>query len=153
MATNPPIIVAVAAIIENTEGQMLLIKRASHKSNPGFWEDVGGRLEPKENPKNGLLREIKEETGLCDIEIIKPLSVFHTYLDNQKKSKNELFGISYWCRTKTTEITLSDEHTEYKWVYPLEALLLTKHEALKNYIQIYLKELLKEDVNQLELGE
>jgi 8-oxo-dGTP pyrophosphatase MutT (NUDIX family) len=132
--------VAVAAILENHKDEILLIKRSSHMEYPDCWEDIGGRLEQSETPEDGLRREIFEETGIEDIEIVKPLTMFHVFRKNEKKAENELIGISYWCKTKTSKVKLSDEHTDYKWVAPEEALKLTGHPALKRYLKIHMQE-------------
>ncbi|NPE09970.1 MAG: NUDIX domain-containing protein [Asgard group archaeon] len=132
--------VAVAAILENHKGEILLIKRSSHMEYPDCWEDIGGRLEQSESPEDGLRREIFEETGIEDIEIVKPLTMFHVFRYNEKKAENELMGISYWCKTKTSEVILSDEHTDHKWLAPQSALELAGHPALKRYIMLYMQE-------------
>ncbi|NHJ86253.1 MAG: NUDIX domain-containing protein [Asgard group archaeon] len=138
--TKATFIVAVTAIIENLDGNILLIKRNPRSEYPNCWEDVGGRLKQSELPEEGLLREIKEETGLVDIEIIKPLTTFHVYRNNVKTSDNELIGIAYWSRTKSHKISLSSEHTNFQWVKPEEALEITDHPALKEYLHIFLAE-------------
>jgi len=132
--------VAVTAIIENDTGEILLIKRCSEAEYPNCWEDVGGRLKQSESPEEGLRREIKEETGIEDIEIVKPLTVFHVYRNNTKNKENELIGIAYWCKTKTTEIVLSNEHTDYQWLSPKEAIDVTEHPALMSYLRIQMAE-------------
>jgi len=132
--------VAVAAILENQKDEILLIKRSSHMEYPDCWEDIGGRLNPSESPEEGLRREIFEETGIKDIEIVKPLTMFHVFRKNEEKAENELIGISYWCKTKTSKVKLSDEHTDYKWVEPEDALELVGHPALKRYLKIQMQE-------------
>lgn len=135
------VMVAVAAIIENPNGEILLIKRSSDAEEfPNYWEDVGGRLKQSESPEDGLKREIREETGLTDIEMIKPLTMFHVFRKGAKKSDNELIGISFWCKTNNLDVTLSHEHSDYKWLSPDEAFLLTEHPTVKNYIKIYVDE-------------
>jgi len=81
--------VAVAAILENQKDEILLIKRSSHMEYPDCWEDIGGRLNPSESPEEGLRREIFEETGIKDIEIVKPLTMFHVFRKNEEKAENE----------------------------------------------------------------
>lgn len=132
--------VVVAAIIENN-GKVLLIKRSPTMAEyPNFWEDVGGRLKQFEPPEVGLKREIKEETGLEDIEIIKPLDVFHIYRGQEKRAENEVIGISFWCKTNTSEIILSKTHVDYQWLSVEEALEIAGHPALQRYLKIYSKE-------------
>jgi len=132
--------IVVAALIENPQGEVLLIKRNSKGTSPNFWEDAGGRLQQSEKPEDGLLREIEEETGIRDIEIIKPLTVFHAFRGGVKKKENEFVGFAYWCKTKTTEVRLSDEHTDYQWANPKQAIEIVDHHAVKQYIKIMLEE-------------
>ena len=138
--SKPQFSIAVTAIIENERNEILLIKRNPNSEYPNYWEDVGGRLKQSEIPEDGLRREIKEETGLSEIKIVKPLTIFHTFRNGIRKAENELIGIAYWCKTKATEVKISDEHTEFKWLPVEEAIKLTEHPALKKYIQIYLQE-------------
>ena len=132
--------IVVAGLIENPQGEVLLIKRRNKGTSPNYWEDPGGRLHQSEKPEDGLKREISEETGIFDIEIIKPLTVFHNYFHRVKTNENEFIGISYWCKTKTTGVKLSDEHTDFQWVVPKDAIDIVDHPAVKQYIKIMLEE-------------
>ena len=55
--------VAVAAIIFDDEGRVLVIRRG-HPPGEGLWTVPGGRLEPGETLAAGVAREVAEETGL-----------------------------------------------------------------------------------------
>ena len=48
------------------EGKYLMLHRVKkhHDINAGKWIGVGGHVENGETPEEGLLREVKEETGL-----------------------------------------------------------------------------------------
>lgn len=72
--------VAVGAVTEHVEsGKILLLKRAKTADYLAeIWEDPMGRIKQHEEPEEALKREIKEECGL-EIEIFKPLVVFHDY--------------------------------------------------------------------------
>ena len=88
------------------DDKFLLLKR---NNEPKVWGPPGGRLEIDENPSEGLLREIREETGL-DIEVIGILDVWHgTYRDSI------LTSIDYIAKCKAGEARLSSEHSGYRW--------------------------------------
>jgi 8-oxo-dGTP diphosphatase len=53
----------VGAIITDTHGRLLLIKRG-HPPQAGYWSLPGGRIEPGESDEQALVREVLEETGL-----------------------------------------------------------------------------------------
>src|ERR1041385_2920752 len=129
--------VAVGALIEhNSSGKILLLKRAETEDYlPGIWEDMGGRIKQFEEPEEALRREVREETGL-EIEILKPLAVFHDYY-GERTAENEMLLITYWCKTESDHITLSDEHSEYKWVSGEEALDLAKHIGVRRDIRAW----------------
>jgi 8-oxo-dGTP diphosphatase len=56
-------IVAVAAIVFDPEGRVLLIERGK-PPGVGLWSVPGGRLEGAETLAQGVAREVREETGL-----------------------------------------------------------------------------------------
>jgi 8-oxo-dGTP diphosphatase len=58
-----PRIDCVGAIIADTTGRLLLIKRG-HEPEAGRWSLPGGRIEPGETDQQALVREVREETGL-----------------------------------------------------------------------------------------
>jgi len=127
----------VAAILENPDGEVLLLKRAPDNFPGGIWDVVGGAVEQFEDPFVGLQREIKEETGIIEYLVIKALDVFHWY---QEDPKWDMIGLTFWCRTKAKEIVLSHEHVEYKWLKPNEALDISTHDIVTNNLKQFIKE-------------
>lgn len=127
----------VAAILENPEGEILLIKRAPDNPPENVWDVVGGAVEQFEDPFDGLKREVVEETGIADFEIVKALDVFHWY---QEDPKWDMIGLTFWCKTETTEVVLSSEHVEYKWLKPEKALELSNHEIVTSNIEKFIVE-------------
>ncbi len=132
--------VAVGAVIEHIEsGKILLLKRAETAEYlAGIWEDPMGRMKQYEEPEEALKREIKEECGL-EIEIFKPIAVFHEYR-GEKMPENELVGITYWCKAKSDQVTLSQEHSAYQWVLPQVALGMVEHPGVRKDIESLIKE-------------
>lgn len=53
----------VGAVVFDESGRLLLIKRANPPAQ-GQWSLPGGRQEPDESPEDGVVREVREETGL-----------------------------------------------------------------------------------------
>lgn len=54
---------AVSALVTDDEGRILLARRA-HDPDAGLWDVPGGFLDEGEHPHDGLVRELREETGL-----------------------------------------------------------------------------------------
>jgi len=132
--------VAAGAIIElNDSGKILILQQSSKLDwQPSEWEIPYGRLDQFEDAETGLRREMKEELGIRSIEIVKVIRVWHIFRGS-KKADNELIGITYHCRTKTEKMHLSDEHEEYQWVAPEEALTLVKVKGIRRDIEQFIR--------------
>ncbi|MBL8742094.1 MAG: (deoxy)nucleoside triphosphate pyrophosphohydrolase [Myxococcales bacterium] len=73
----PPVIVVAAVIIEG--GRVLLSQRKTGTHLAGAWEFPGGKVEPGEDPRAALVRELEEELGI-HCEVAEPVEVtFHAY--------------------------------------------------------------------------
>ena len=64
MEKIPTWICVVALALHDRDGRWLMQRRPSHKHHGGLWEFPGGKVETGENPRNALIREIREELGL-----------------------------------------------------------------------------------------
>jgi len=53
----------VAALIRR-DGRLLVCQRTRHQTMPLKWEFPGGKIEPGEEPKAALVRELDEELGV-----------------------------------------------------------------------------------------
>jgi 8-oxo-dGTP diphosphatase len=68
----------VAALIER-RGRVLLSQRRADQSFGLSWEFPGGKVEPGEDPRNALVREIREELA-CSVRVGDVVDVvFHAY--------------------------------------------------------------------------
>ena len=131
--------VAVGAVIESANtGKILVCKRSKNLDfQPNEWEITYGRLAQFEEPEQGLRREVKEELGLKDLKVERILSIWHIYR-GEEKGENELIGITYYCSTSSNAIKLSEEHDEFRWIKPEEALELIEVEGIKRDIQKFI---------------
>ena len=112
-------LVCVVFVIERDGGEVLLLKRSRAKDHaPGEWETGSGGILGGETPQAAVVREAKEETGL-DVDVVDIIDAFHFYRGAERR---ETIGISFHCRLRGGEMTLSDEHEDSKWV-PAAALL------------------------------
>ncbi|MED3550778.1 NUDIX hydrolase [Cytobacillus praedii] len=110
MQREKKILVGVKGVIVN-EGKVLIIKRSklAHFSG-GTWEPVGGKVEFGEDLEEALKREVMEEVGLeIAIEHILYATTFET------DPFRQMVIITYLCKSKNTDVTLSSEHEDYCW--------------------------------------
>lgn len=117
--------IGAKAVIKDLDGRVLLIKISNPKKN--YWDIPGGRMQKESTVEETLRREIQEETGIVEIQDLKPLTTFltHIRLPISKDQTSGLVFFVYSCQlVKKCEIVLSDEHTEYKWAAPEEAAAL-----------------------------
>ena len=137
---NGRFMVAVGAVIEHTPtGRVLLLKRAGTADfEAGLWEDLTGRVHQFEEPLDALHREVREECGLT-VEIVKPLTVFHLFR-GERTPEHELIGIVFWCKTPSDRIALSTEHTDYRWLPPLDALSFIEHPGIRSDYEAFARE-------------
>jgi 8-oxo-dGTP diphosphatase len=103
--------VAVKAFILKDD-QLLILKRAEDDvQSANIWEIPGGRLELGEDPILGLMREVREETGLY-VKPSLPLSVRHFI----RKDEQIVTMLVFFCRASGGTLQLSEEHSDFKWV-------------------------------------
>lgn len=95
------------------DGDLLALRRIDDEVQAaGIWELPGGRLEPGEDPFDGLCREVAEETGL-DIEVHRPLTVRHFDRDDGQTITMIVFHCTADDRTVSIRET---EHADAAWV-------------------------------------
>lgn len=123
--------VSQKAVIINKEGKILALRRTSTAlSNPDKWDLPGGDLDFGEDVLCGIIREIKEETGLE----IKKLKLFNVESHIDKKGEFWV-TIAYKAKTKNNNLKLSSEHNDFKWVTKKEFLNLETPEKIKHFVE------------------
>ncbi len=100
---TPTFTIGVSGIIRDNENRVLLCRRNDYD----LWNLPGGGVESGETPWAGVIREVKEETGL-DVEIIRLTGVY-------SKPHKDKIVLAFECRVIGGEITLNDESREIKY--------------------------------------
>ncbi len=101
----------VSALIKNSKGEVLLVKRAV-PPNKGFWDTPGGFLENGEDPIPGLRREMKEELNVR----LKKIKYFGMYTDFYFERYNlYTLNIIFTCEISSGKIRPMDDVSELRW--------------------------------------
>ena len=82
----------------------------------GHWDFVKGNIERGETLKQTVLREIREETGISDINFVDGFEdkLEYYYQRNGEVVHKEV--IFFLAKTSTNIVTLSHEHVDYLWL-------------------------------------
>jgi 8-oxo-dGTP diphosphatase len=101
------------------DGKILLLRGSSR---PDFWDVPGGRIDEDETIEEALLRELSEELpSHRNPRIGELLNAYRI----PGSIKDDLGLVLLFYKVDVdfdSEITLSDEHTEYAWLSRQEAL-------------------------------
>ena len=134
------------AVIEHpTEAKILIAKRAHTDHANGSWEIIYGRVDNHEELEAGLKREVFEETGLKNLKIKKVLRLWHFYRGD-KTAGNEIYGVTFICQADDDQVTLNQEHSEYRWVTPEEAADAITVKGINHDAILYLEYLKNQDL-------
>lgn len=101
--------VAAKAVVVNSKGQALIM------CEKGRWQAPGGRLESGERLREGLAREVLEETGIKNLKIGDAVHV-DEWFGKPEGKRVHIVAIFFACSTSSDKITLSNEHEDFAWV-------------------------------------
>ncbi|MFN3134887.1 MAG: bis(5'-nucleosyl)-tetraphosphatase [Candidatus Kryptonium sp.] len=119
---------AVIYRIEDGDFKFLILKYGL-----GHWDFPKGNVEKGESELETVKREVLEETGIDQIEIIDGFKERVGYYYRMKGNLIYKTVNYYLARTEQKEVKLSYEHEDYAWVTVYEALKYIKH---KNSINV-----------------
>jgi 8-oxo-dGTP pyrophosphatase MutT (NUDIX family) len=100
----------------------LLLKRIPEEG--GFWQPLTGTLESQESLGACIYREIKEEIGLGRDDIKKIDDMFFSFSWYKDKSTNITEFVFAAELKRGCEISLGEEHDDYRWCSFDEAVAL-----------------------------
>lgn len=105
-------VVVDAIVVNAARDSILLVKRAPHLSNGGKHGMIGGFLDRDENLEQGMLRELKEETGY-EGKIVKLFKV----VDNPNRKNEDRQNVTFVYIVEAGEQTgkPDNESTEQPW--------------------------------------
>ena len=75
---NLPLRSGVGIVVLNKENKIFVAKRIDNPKN--FWQMPQGGIDKNENYYEATLRELKEETSITSVELIKEINKKYTYI-------------------------------------------------------------------------
>jgi 8-oxo-dGTP pyrophosphatase MutT (NUDIX family) len=113
----------VARALVESDGCVLLVRRAAWDSLPGRWELPGGKIDRGERVLQGLAREVEEETGLM-LTDARQVTTREMISPRGNHVREHVYAGS-----AIGAVTLSHEHDAFAWVEDPFELELTESAA------------------------
>lgn len=133
----PTHIVATGGFVEDGHGNILLVK-----TRDGGWVYPGGQVEVGENLIDGLVREVKEESGI-DVTVGHLIGIYQNtcifkWYDGVTNVPTQV-GFDFVCKPIGGELlAVTDETTDSRWVAKDKVLDYIEHQAIRTRYQAYL---------------
>lgn len=133
--------IGVKVIIQNTAGKYLLLTRSEDYQTIGGgdgWDIPGGRIDASEELQEALRREVREEISVelptdAQPELLAAQDIIVAAKDLH------VVRLTYRLTLDIDVVTLSGEHTAYRWFTPIELKELS--------LEPYLKAVVLEKIN------
>lgn len=100
----------------------------------GHWDFVKGNIEKGESLQQTVIREIREETGIIDVEFVDGFEdkiEYHYQRDGDLVHKEVVFFLA---KTKTTDVKISHEHLGFVWLNFDDALKKVTYKSAKDLL-------------------
>ncbi len=107
--------------LPDRECLFLLMRRVPERG--GFWQPLTGGVEHGETFEEAVRREAFEETGITEITEAVDSNYHYEFTDEGRHHVEYIFGAEV---PASTNIHLSHEHDDFRWVSKDEALQLLK---------------------------
>lgn len=125
---------SAGGVVLNARGQVLVVNQ-----NHDSWSLPKGHLEPGETPQQAAEREIREETGVARLRLVRPLGSYERprLARGGGDDPSELKTIHLFLFLADDErLSLSDpRHPEARWVDPDEVASLLTHSADRSFFE------------------
>ncbi len=112
----------------------------------GHWGIVKGHKEGNETDIETLLRETQEETGIIDLKILPDFREKMSYHHSEDGKSYFKEVVIFVAETKTKDVKLSFEHTDFAWLNYDDALKRITYDNTREMLK-KANDYLKENLN------
>jgi len=88
----------------------------------GHWDYPKGKVEKGEKEVDTVIREVKEETGITDMEFVEDFRNVIKYYFKRNRKLITKFVVFLLAKTEQEKVTISFEHQAYEWLPYSEAM-------------------------------
>ena len=121
---NKKKIIAAGGLVENEKGEILMMFRR------GFWDLPKGKLDVGESIETCAVREVQEETGLQNVQLISFLcKTYHEYFD--KWINEDVIKETWWYLMKSSSTEKLIPQTEED----IEQLVWVDKKEMDKYLE------------------
>jgi 8-oxo-dGTP pyrophosphatase MutT (NUDIX family) len=121
MRTNNKIQVIV---FNKKEDEILFLILKTIPKKDSFWQPITGGVEEGETFEEAAIREIGEEIGIKNNVKLIDIDYSFDFIHEDKEKHEKVFGVEV---PSESNIIISEEHVEYKWV--------RGEDAINNYLK------------------
>ena len=123
------IVPAVAAIVRNERGELLMIQRTDN----GLWAIPGGAQDIGESVIDAVKREVKEETGI-NVEVTELSGIYsdprHVIVYDDGEVRQE-FSLCFHAKPTGGKLRINSEARRVQWVSPSQLDSLNIHPSMR----------------------
>jgi len=126
---------SAGGVIVNDHQEVVLVK-----NGPTFWGLPKGHVDPGEDALTAALREIREETGLADLTLVRPLGSYTRFRgipDRDGDDMSEQKTIHMFLFTSSQESLRPEDpnNPEARWVPLKEATEMLTHAKDREFLR------------------
>jgi 8-oxo-dGTP pyrophosphatase MutT (NUDIX family) len=109
------------SVLMDDKGRILILKRSDKvRTYKGCWSGIAGYVEKDEEPLETAFKEISEEVGLSNDDVVLVKQVDPVEIADYHEGVHYTWKIfPFLFKTgKKSKVQIDWEHTEYRWINP-----------------------------------
>ncbi len=132
--------VDVRGFLLNDKNEILMVQEKCDNK----WTIPGGWCEIGYSPKENIIKEMQEESGL-DIEVDRLLAVFDKRCHSHPPRPHYVYKLVYWCKSLSFELNPNHEITDAKF-FPISNLPeLSEDRIVTTQLELLYKKVIQND--------